>query len=438
MHKSNIPCAFTLIVLIVLNVTAMAQDAKNGLDEAFKAIEPKVIAWRRDIHQNPELSNREFKTAAKVAEHLRNLGLDQVETGIAHTGVVGTLVGGRPGPVIALRADMDGLPVLERTGVPFASRARGEFNGQDVPVMHACGHDTHVSMLMGAAEVLANNREMLPGTVKFIFQPAEEGPPAGENGGAIMMLQEGVLDGPDAPEAILGLHAWPGDSGTLLYRSGSFMAAADGLQINVVGRQTHGSSPWLGVDPIYVAAQIATAIQGIPSRHLDITRGPAVITIGSIHGGIRGNIIPDEVEMLGTIRTFDTGVREVLHARLRKTVHAVADANGATATVTIEGYAPVTGNHPELLDKMMPTLKWAAGERNVIEGNLITGAEDYSFYQERIPGLFLMLGVSDPNIPASDRPSNHSPLFNADEDALIVGVRTLVGFALDYADADSR
>ena len=435
MQKTKIPCGFALFLL---SVTAVAQDAKSNLDEAFAAIEPKVIAWRRDIHQHPELSNREFRTAAMVAEHLKGLGLDRVETGIAHTGVVGTLVGGKPGPVVALRADMDGLPVLERTGLPFASRARGEYLGQDVPVMHACGHDTHVSMLMGAAEVLANNRELLAGTVKFIFQPAEEGPPAGEDGGAIMMIEEGVLDGPDAPEAILGLHAWPGNAGTLMYRSGSFMAAADGLQINVQGRQTHGSSPWLGVDPIYVAAQIATAIQGIPSRHLDITKGPAVITIGSIHGGVRGNIIPDEVEMQGTIRTFDSGVREELHAKLRNTVQAIADANGATATVTIEGYAPVTGNHPELLGKMMPTLQWAAGNDNVIEANLITGAEDYSFYQERIPGLFLMLGVSDPNIPLSDRPSNHSPLFNAEEEALIVGVRTLVGFALDYAEVGGR
>jgi amidohydrolase len=435
MKTTSISCA---VALTFMSATATGQDAKSNLDDAFAAIEPKVIEWRRDIHENPELSNREFKTAAKVAEHLRNIGLDKVETGIAHTGVVGTLVGGKPGPVVALRADMDGLPVLERTGMPFASKARGEYNGQDVPVMHACGHDTHVSMLMGAAEVLANNRGMLQGTVKFIFQPAEEGPPAGEKGGAMMMIEEGVLDGPDAPEAILGLHVWPGDSGTVIYRSGSFMAAADGLQINVVGRQTHGSSPWLGVDPIYVAGEIVSAIQGIPSRHLDITKGPAVITIGSIHGGVRGNIIPDEVEMLGTIRTFDAGVREELHAKLRSTVEAVADANGATATVTIEGYAPVTGNHPELLRKMMPTINWAAGASNVVEGRLITGAEDYSFYQERIPGLFLMLGVSDPGIPVSERPSNHSPLFNASEDALIVGVRTLVGFALDYAEVNGN
>ena len=430
MHKTIIPIA---ILFTIASAATFAQDAKQELEDAFRRIEPKVIEWRRDIHANPELSNREFRTAAKVAEHLRAIGLDRVETGIAHTGVVGTLVGGKPGPVVALRADMDGLPVLERTGLPFASQARGEYNGQDVPVMHACGHDTHVSMLMGAAEVLAENREHLAGTVKFIFQPAEEGPPAGENGGAIMMIEEGVLDGPDAPEAILGLHVWPGEVGTLLYRSGSFMAAADGLQINVTGRQTHGSSPWLGVDPIYVAAQIATAIQGIPSRHLDITKGPAVITIGSIHGGVRGNIIPDEVEMQGTIRTFDVGVREELHAKLRSTVAAIADANGASASVSIEGYAPVTGNHPALLQQMMPTLQWAAGKDKVLEGRLITGAEDYSFYQERIPGLFLMLGVSDPDTPPGDRPSNHSPLFNADEDALIVGVRALVGFAIDYA-----
>jgi amidohydrolase len=288
-------------------------------------------------------------------------------------------------------------------------------------------------MLMGAAEVLANNREQIAGTVIFIFQPAEEGPPAGEEGGAMLMLKEGLFDGPNPPEAILGLHIWPGDVGTLTYRANGFMAAADGLQINVRGVQTHGSSPWLGVDPIYVAAQIATAIQGIPSRQLDITRSPAVITIGSIHGGVRGNIIPDEVEMQGTIRTFDTGVREELHAKLRRTVNSIAEANGATATVTIEGYAPVTVNDPDLLRKMMPTFGWAAGSENVIEGARVMGAEDFSFFQERIPGLFLHLGAYDPSIPVSDRAANHSPFFIADERALIVGVRALVGFAMDYA-----
>jgi len=427
-------CRATAVLLLTwLCAPVFAQSWSDAFEDTFAAVEPRVIAWRHDIHEHPELSNREFRTAALVAEHLENLGLDDVRTGVAHTGVVGTLRGGLPGPVVALRADMDGLPVLEQTGAPFASTARGEYLGQEVPVMHACGHDTHVSMLMGAAEVLAKHRDMLPGTVKFIFQPAEEGPPPGENGGAIMMVEEGVLDGPDAPEAILGLHAWPGDAGTLMYRSGSFMAAADGLQINIVGRQTHGSSPWLGVDPIYVAAQVATAIQGIPSRHLDITNSPAVITIGSIHGGVRGNIIPDRVEMSGTIRTFDAGIREELHARLRNTVTAIAEANGATAEVIIEGYAPVTGNDPELLQKMLPTLRTAAGAANVRESNLITGAEDFSFYQERIPGLFLMLGINDPAVPMSDRPSNHSPFFIAEDSALMTGVRTLVGFAMDYA-----
>ena len=422
-----------IAIAMTFSLSANAQDAKQSLEPTFADIESRVIEWRHDFHQHPELSNREFRTAGIVADHMRSLGFDDVQTGVAHTGVVGVLVGGKPGPVIALRADMDGLPVLEQTGVPFASTARGEYNGQDVPVMHASGHDTHVAMLMGAAEVLARHRDELRGTVKFIFQPAEEGPPAGEEGGARMMVAEGVLDGAHVPEAILGLHAWPGDTGTVTYRAGGFMAAADGLQINITGVQTHGSSPWLGVDPIYVAAQIATAIQGIPSRHLDITDSPAVITIGSIHGGVRGNIIPDRVEMSGTIRTFDVGVREELHAKLRSIVTALAEANGATAEVIIEGYAPVTVNHPELLRKMLPTLAWAAGDDKLIDGAVVMGAEDFSFFQERIPGLFLHLGVYDPSIPRSDRPANHSPFFIADDAALITGVRTLVGFAMDYA-----
>jgi amidohydrolase len=424
---------FVFAVSLGIATGACAEDPKDRLEAAFLAVEPKVIDWRHDLHEHPELSNREFRTAGIVADHLRKLGFDEVKTGVAHTGVVGTLVGGKPGPVVALRADMDALPVLEQTGAPFASRARGEYNGQDVPVMHACGHDTHVAMLMGAAEVLAENRAELAGTVRFIFQPAEEGPPAGESGGAAMMVAEGVLEGPNPPEAILGLHAWPGDSGTLLYRANGFMAAADNLQITIVGKQTHGSSPWLGVDPIYVAGQIVTAIQGIPSRHLDITNSPAVITIGSIHGGVRGNIIPDRVEMQGTIRTFDPGVREMLHAKLRSTVNALAEANGATAEIVIEGYAPVTGNDPDLLRRMMPTLNWAAGADNVNEGTLITGAEDFSMYQEHIPGLFLLLGINDPAVPRADRPSNHSPFFIAEDGAMITGVRTLVGFAMDYA-----
>jgi amidohydrolase len=293
-------------------------------------------------------------------------------------------------------------------------------------------------MLMGAAEVLAKHRDILPGTVKFIFQPAEEGAPPGEDGGASMMVAEGVLDGPNPPEAILGLHVWPFDTGTLSYRSGSFMASADSLYITLEGEQTHGSSPWRGADPIYLAGQILVALQGIPGRFLDITKGPAVITIGSIHGGVRGNIIPDKVEMMGTIRTFDAGVREVLLTRLRSTVDGLAKAAGITATVSIEGSTPVTGNDPELLREMMPTLQWAAGKDKVLEGPLITAAEDFSFYEARIPGLFLMLGVNDPGVPAGASPSNHSPMFSPNEDSLITGVRALVGFAMDYKAASGE
>ena len=423
-----------LIVFLLIAGAAAAQDFRSDFEAAIAAVEAKVIEWRRDLHRNPELSNREFRTAEKVASHLQSLGFDRVETGVAHTGVVGTLRGDRPGPVVALRADMDGLPVREQTGLPFASRAKGEYRGEEVFVMHACGHDAHVAMLMGAAEVLAAHRDKLAGTVKFVFQPAEEGPPVGEEGGAQLMIKEGLFDGPDAPEAIFGLHVWPAETGTLGYRYGPSMAAADNLYITITGEQTHGSSPWLGVDPIYVAAQVINALQGIPSRHLDVTRGPAVITIGSIRGGVRGNIIPDTVEMAGTIRTFDEGEREKLHAKLKSTVANIAEANGATATVTIDPYAPVTGNDPALLEAMMPTLNWAAGDRNVRENFLITGAEDFSHYQKRVPGLFLMLGVNEPGVPAGQAASNHSPFFNASEAALIVGVRALVGMATEYAD----
>lgn len=425
--------AITALFCITIASSALAQDAKRDLAEAFDVIEPKVIEWRRDFHEHPELSNREFRTAEKVAAHLRSLDIDSVETGIAHTGVVGTLKGGKPGPVIALRADMDGLPVKEQTGLPFASKAKGEFNGEEVDVMHACGHDTHTAILMGAAEILAANRDQLAGTVKFFFQPAEEGAPVGEEGGAALMIKEGVLDGPDAPEAIFGLHAWPVPVGTINYRPGSFMAASDSLYITVKGRQAHGSSPWKGVDPIFVASQIITALQGIPSRQLDITKGPAVITIGSFHGGVRGNIIPDEVELMGTIRTFDVGVREELHARLKNTVNLIAEAGGAEATITIDPYAPVTGNDPELLQQMMPTLAWAAGEDNVNEHPLITGAEDFAHFQKRVPGLYLMLGINEEGVSPEQAASNHSPLFFVNEDALIVGVRTMVGLAMDYA-----
>jgi amidohydrolase len=422
-----------VFAFILFSFPVWARESNHDLDQAFDAIEPKVIAWRRDIHQHPELGNREFRTAGKVIEHLESLGFDDVKTGVAHTGVVGTLKGTKPGPTIALRADMDALPVEEQTGLTFASTVKAEYNGKEVSVMHACGHDTHVAILMGAAEVLANNRDRIAGTIKFFFQPAEEGPPAGEEGGAKLMIKEGVLDGSDAPEAIFGLHAWPGRAGTLNYRSGSFLAAADSFEIRIKGRQAHGSSPWRGVDPIYVSGRMMTAIQGIPSRQLDITKGPAVITIGSIHGGVRHNIIPDEVVMTGTIRTFDAGERESLIAKLKKTVELVAETGGATASLTINPYGPVTSNDPALLRQMLPTLNDAAGQDNVIEHPLITGAEDFAHFQARIPGLYLMLGVRPDKYTAENAPSNHSPFFDANEDALIVGVRAMVGMALDYA-----
>ncbi|HIN90001.1 MAG TPA: amidohydrolase, partial [Porticoccaceae bacterium] len=387
---ARLVCCFCLAssVAFAQNETGMV------LNSAIDDVEEKVIAWRRYIHEHPELSNREYETASLVAAHLENLGFDEIETGIAHTGVVGTLRGGQPGPTVALRADMDALPVKEMVDLPFASRVTAEYNGEQVSVMHACGHDNHVAILMGVAEVLARVRDDIPGTVKFIFQPAEEGAPAGEEGGAKLMIDEGVLSGNDRPEAIFGLHVWPTEAGTLSYRSGSTMAAADWLNIVVEGKQTHGSSPWLGVDPIIVAGQIMIALQMIPSRQLDVTAAPAVVSIGSIHGGVRGNIIPDRVELTGTIRTFDRAMREDLLARIRTTAESIAESAGAKATVTIDSYSPVTRNDPDLTDKMLPTLEWAAGSGRVQQAPLIMGAEDFSYFQEQIPGFYFFLGVN--------------------------------------------
>jgi len=418
-------CALALPALL----SAAADRA--AVEAAAAAVEEQVIVWRRDIHQNPELGNREFRTAALVAKHLRELGFDSVTTDVAHTGVVGLLKGGRPGPVVALRADMDALPVKERVDVPFASQAMGEYNGQEVPVMHACGHDNHVAILMGAAQVLAGMRDDLAGTVKFIFQPAEEGPPAGEEGGAKMMIAEGVLADP-APEAIFGLHVGPMTTGSLNYRPRGALAAADGLSILVEGAQTHGSSPWMGVDPVIVAGQIIAALQVIPSRQLDITTAPAVVSIGSIHGGVRGNIIPDKVEMTGTIRTFDTSMQEDFHARIKRTAESIGEAAGAKVTVTIDPYAPVTYNDPELTARMLPTLEWAAGADAVNEVPRIMGAEDFAFFQEQIPGFYFFLGVNKEGVGLGQAASNHSPYFFANEDALIVGVRALAGMVTDY------
>jgi len=410
---------------------------QTKVDQRIAAVLPRVVTWRRDIHQHPELSNREFRTAALVADHLTALGLE-VRTGVAHTGVVGVLRGGRPGPVVALRADMDALPVTELVDLPFRSTVRTEYNGQEVGVMHACGHDNHVAILMGVAEVLAAVREDLPGTVKFIFQPAEEGAPAGERGGAGLMIEEQALEAP-VPEVIFGLHVWPARVGTIGYRAGPLMAASDWLAIVVKGRQTHGAMPWGGVDPVVVASQIILGLQTIPSRQLDVTNVPAVVTIGMIQGGNRGNIIPDSVVMQGTVRTFDEVMRADVKERIRRTAEQIAAASGATATVDFgTGNNPVTYNDPALTARMLPSLRRAAGAEQVAESPLSMPAEDFSLYQQQVPGLFVFLGVTPADQDPDMVPRNHSPLFFADETALPVGVRALAYLAVDYLTGRGR
>jgi amidohydrolase len=408
--------------------TAVATD--EDLARRIDAVMPRVVEWRRDIHEHPELGNRELRTAALVAEHLRGLGIE-VQTDVAHTGVVGVLRGGQPGPVVALRADMDALPVTEMVDLPFASRVRTEYNGQEVGVMHACGHDNHVAILMGAAEVLAGMRDRLPGTVKFIFQPAEEGAPEGEEGGAALMIEEGAFDDP-RPDAVFGLHVWPQPVGTLWYRSAGTMASADALHIVVRGRQTHGALPWGGVDPVVASASIVTALQGIASRQIDVTNAPAVVTIATIHGGVRNNIIPDSVVMTGTIRTFDQEMRADVHERVRRTAELIAQSAGATAEVRIDLGYPVTYNDPELTERMSATLRRVAGDDRVAVAPLVTGAEDFSEFQKISPGMYFFLGIVPEGQDPATAAVNHSPHFFADEGALPVGVRAMTQLALDY------
>jgi amidohydrolase len=407
----------------------------SDVDRRIEAVLPQVVAWRRDIHQHPELGNREFRTATIVADHLRSLGME-VQTEVAHTGVVGILRGGRPGPVVALRADMDALPVTEMVDLPFASKVRTQYNGQEVGVMHACGHDNHVAILMGVASALAGMRDQLSGTVKFIFQPAEEGAPEGEEGGAALMIREGVLEGP-APEVIFGLHVWPDTLGRITYRPGAAMAASDRLRIVVRGRQTHGAVPWGGVDPIVASAQIINGLQTIVSRQMDITAAPSIVTIGQINGGIRNNIIPDSVVMIGTVRTMEASHREDIHRRIRHVAQNIAEANGATAQVDIEWGYSVTYNDPPLTERMAPTLRRVARNNRAALSVPITGAEDFSFFQERIPGLYFFLGVAPDGTDPAEGPRNHSPYFFADEGALPVGMRALAHLTLDYMAASS-
>jgi len=395
------------------------------------ALEKKVIEWRRHLHQNPELSNREYKTSAYVEKHLRSLGLE-VETGVAHTGVVAILKGGKPGPLVALRADMDALPVAEQTDLPFASKVTTVYRGQETGVMHACGHDTHVAILMGVAEALTKQKEQMQGDVMFIFQPAEEGAPEGEEGGAALMLKEGLF-AKRKPDAAFGLHITSSlPVGYAGLRAGPLMASEDSFEITLTGRQTHGSRPWNGVDPIVAAAQLINATQTIISRQVDVTKAPAVVSFGAIKGGIRSNIIPDEVELIGTIRTFDQDMRADIKRRFAKTVDLVAQTNNAGSHVHImEGY-PVTVNSEELVEKFTPSLKSVFGEQKVVTTPLATGAEDFSYYALEVPSIFFFLGGTEPGIDPATAPSNHSPRFKIDEDALALGVDALVKLTQDY------
>jgi len=415
-----------------MSITAGASPSLDQrIDDAAKNVESKVIDCRRDIHQHPELGNRETRTSKLVADRLKVLGIE-VRTPIAHTGVVGVLKGGKPGRVVALRADMDALPVVEQVDVPFKSTVRTTFNGHDVGVMHACGHDAHVAILLGVAEVLSGIRSDLPGTVVFLFQPAEEGAPEGEEGGAELMVKEGALDNPKV-DAVFGLHVtsrYPVQ--TIAYKPGAQMAAVDSFKIVVHGKQTHGAYPWLGVDPIVVASQIVLGLQTIPSRQVDSSLAPSIVTVGSIHGGVRNNIIPDTVEMLGTIRSLDAKMREDIHVRIKRTAEDIAHAGGATADVKITTGYPITYNDPPLTEKIVPTLRRVAGANNVSVVNSTLGAEDFSFYQQKVPGLFFWLGTRPANQTADEAASNHSPLFYVDESGLLLGVKALSHVAVDY------
>ena len=431
----------SLLVAALLALLPQAAAAADADVEALAGkVDAKVLAWRRDIHQHPELGNREVRTSKLVAEHLRALGFEDVRTGIATTGVTAVLRGGKPGPRIALRADMDALPVTERSGLPFQSKATSTFRGETVGVMHACGHDAHVSILMGVAEALASIKAELPGEILFVFQPAEEGPPDGEEGGAEEMLAQGIFER-FKPQAVFGLHVFSTlNAGQVGWRSGPAMAASDRFNIVVQGRQTHGSRPWGGVDPIVAAADVIGTAQTIVSRRQDISRLPVVLSFGAIKGGIRYNIIPDSVELIGTIRTFDEGMRQAVFADLKNVAEHVAQAHGATAVVEVPDTKgnPVTANDPALTASAVPSLRKAVGDANVVEMGLIMGAEDFSFYAREVPGFFFFVGSTPKGQDAGKAPSNHSPEFFLDEGALKVGARAMLQVVLDHQRGGGR
>jgi len=423
----------SILLLLTISLGAFAAQAQKKLYDQISReadrIDPKVIEWRRDIHEHAELSNREFRTAEKVAAHLQALGLE-VETGVAHTGVIGLLRGGKEGPTVALRADMDGLPVVERADVPFKSVQKSEYEGQEVGVMHACGHDTHVAILMGVAEVLSGMKKDIPGTVKFIFQPAEEGTPADEEGGARMMVKEGVMEGVDA---VFGLHInSQTEVGQIRYKSGGTMASSNRYKITIHGKQVHGAYPWNGIDPIVTAAQIINGLQTIVSRKMELVNEAAVVTVGSIHGGVRNNIIPEEVVLDGTFRSLDEDMRQIIEDEIRLKATKIAESMGATAEVTIFEGNPVTYNDPELTAKMLPSLQRAAGTENVQVRKAVTGAEDFALFAQEAPGLYFFLGGMPAGQDPATAPAHHTPDFYVDDSRLEVGVKALSMLAIDY------
>ena len=424
-------CLCLVLSCLFVTTPVSAIDNSSEIDAVTTRLMPKIIEWRRHLHQYPELGNREVKTAKFVEGHLRKLGLE-VRTGIAKTGVVGILKGSQPGPVIGLRADMDGLPVTERNSLPYASKETAEYNGQKVGVMHACGHDTHVAMLMGAAEVLAGMKDRIKGTVVFIFQPAEEGPPAGEEGGAPLMVKEGVMDNPKI-DAIFGIHINSQTPvGTIKYKSGATMAASDWFSIKIKGKQTHGAYPWLGVDPFAVATQIYTGLQMIVARRSELPKAPVVITVGRVMGGVRENIIPEEITMAGTIRTLDAEMQKDVHEKIRQTSMKIAESMGATAEVNIENKALLTYNTPELVQKMLPSLEKAAGKENVLEANWVTGAEDFSSFSTKAPSFYFMVGGMPKGMSVAAAAPHHTPDFIIDDSRLDVGVKAFANIVFDF------
>ena len=427
--KHAIIFCFSLLII----GSAFGQKNDEKIRKLSDKIEQKVIEWRRHVHQNPELSNREFDTAKYIETHLRSLGIS-VQTGVAKTGVVGILKGKKPGKVVALRADIDALPVTERNDLPFKSNVRSTYNGKETGVMHACGHDSHVAILMGVAEVLSQMKNDIHGTIKFIFQPAEEGAPKGEEGGAELMVKEGVLKNPDV-DAIFGLHIAAGlDAGKITYKPGGIMAAAQSYQINVKGKQAHGSRPWASVDPILASVQIINGLQTIISRESELTKEGAVITVGMMNAGIRSNIIPENATIVGTIRTLDYGMQDFINKRMKEMVPDIAKAFRAEATIEIDKGYPITFNHLELTSQMLPTLQRIASKENVLEIDAITGAEDFSFFQQKIPGLYFFLGGKALDVKPEEAAGHHTPDFILDESGFVLGVKTLYALALDYLE----